>query len=64
MAHLSDIEIAQATTPMHISEIAKNTGIDEKYLEPYGNYKAKVDYSILKDLKRENGKLKAQCQSF
>ena len=57
MAYLSDIEIAQATKPQHIAKIAKSAGIDDKYLEPYGNYKAKVDYSILKDLDKENGKL-------
>ncbi|MBE6543164.1 MAG: formate--tetrahydrofolate ligase [Ruminococcaceae bacterium] len=57
MAYLSDIEIAQATKPQHITKIAKFAGIDDKYLEPYGNYKAKVDYSILKDLDKENGKL-------
>lgn len=44
---LSDIEIAQATTPQHISKIAEKLGIDFAYVEPYGNYKAKVDYNIL-----------------
>lgn len=49
---LTDIEIAQSIQPKNIKEIARNAGIDEKYLEQYGNYKAKVDLSIMKDLKR------------
>ena len=46
----SDIEIAQECQPKKITEIAASAGIDEKYLEQYGNYKAKVDYALLKDL--------------
>ncbi|MBO5744510.1 MAG: formate--tetrahydrofolate ligase, partial [Clostridia bacterium] len=57
MAYLSDIEIAQAAKPQNISEIAKSAGIDDKFLEPYGKYKAKVDYSILKELDKKDGKL-------
>ena len=57
MAYLSDIEIAQSTKMRHIHEIAAVAGVDEKYLEQYGNYKAKVDYSLLGESKRENGKL-------
>ncbi len=57
MQYKSDIEIAQSITPKHILEIAKTAGIDNKYLEQYGNYKAKIDLSILKETKRENGKL-------
>ena len=40
---LTDIEIAQSIQPKNIKEIARNAGIDEKYLEQYGNYKAKVE---------------------
>ena len=47
MGYKSDIEIAQETTMSHIREIAATVGIDEKYLEQYGNYKAKVDYNML-----------------
>jgi formate--tetrahydrofolate ligase len=54
---LSDIEIAQAATPKHISEIAKVAGVNEKYLEYYGNYKAKVDYNLLKEETHTPGKL-------
>ena len=58
MAFKTDIEIAQETPMLHISEIAKTAGVDEKYLEQYGNYKAKVDYNILKDkADKPNGKL-------
>ena len=58
MGFKSDIEIAQETPMLHIREIAKTAGVDEKYLEQYGNYKAKVDYNILKDMAdKPNGKL-------
>ncbi len=57
MAYLSDIEIAQAARIKHIRDIAESAGIDEKYLEQYGNYKAKVDYRLLGDSNRGDGKL-------
>ena len=57
MAYLSDIEIAQNAKMQPITEIAKVAGIDEKYLEQYGKYKAKVDLSIMKENQNENGKL-------
>ena len=58
MAFKTDIEIAQETQMQHIREVAKTAGVDEKYLEQYGNYKAKVDYNILTDMKdKPNGKL-------
>ncbi|MGM9550375.1 MAG: formate--tetrahydrofolate ligase [Faecousia sp.] len=58
MGFKSDIEIAQETEMQHIREVAKTAGVDEKYLEQYGNYKAKVDYNILKDMAdKPNGKL-------
>ena len=54
----SDIEIAQSVQPKKITEITAKYGIDEKYLEQYGNYKAKIDYNILNDLKdKKDGKL-------
>ena len=53
----SDIEIAQETPMLPITEIAKTAGVDDKYLEQYGKYKAKVDYNILNDVKRPDGKL-------
>ena len=54
---LSDIEIAQATTPEHISAIAEKAGVPESYLEMYGTNKAKVDYNLLKDVEHAPGKL-------
>ncbi|MDR2664774.1 MAG: formate--tetrahydrofolate ligase [Oscillospiraceae bacterium] len=54
----SDIEIAQETTLAHISEIAEIAGVDAKYIEQYGSYKAKVDLGIFGGLGgRPNGKL-------
>ena len=53
----SDIEIAQSVEMKHIKEIAKTAGVDEKYIEQYGNYKAKIDLSLLEESKREEGKL-------
>ena len=54
---LADIEIAQATEPKPIGEIAAIAGVDEKYLELYGNYKAKVDYNLLREDEHAPGKL-------
>jgi formate--tetrahydrofolate ligase len=54
----SDIEIAQECEKRKITEIAAKAGIDEQYLEQYGNYKAKVDYRLLRDLAdKPDGKL-------
>ncbi len=49
----TDIEIAQSAQMKHISEIAEVAGVDEKYLEYYGKYKAKIDLSLLKDRQRK-----------
>ncbi len=58
MGYKSDIEIAQECQKKKITEIAKLAGIDEKYIEQYGNYKAKIDYSFLKDnADKPDGKL-------
>ena len=54
---MTDIEIAQAANPLKIGEIAQAAGVDEKYLEQYGNYKAKVDYNLLKETEGKDGKL-------
>ena len=54
---LTDIEIAQACTPEPIEKIAEKAGIDDKYLECYGKYKAKVDYNLLRNEQHEPGKL-------
>ena len=57
MAYLTDIEIAQQCKMQPITEIAKSINIDDKYVEQYGKYKAKVDYSLLKESDRKDGKL-------
>ncbi len=53
----SDIEIAQSVEMKHILEIAKTAGVDNKYIEQYGNYKAKIDLSILDESDHKEGKL-------
>ena len=57
MNYLSDIEIAQSCTMKPITQIAQTAGVDEDYLELYGKYKAKVDYRLLRESKRPDGKL-------
>ena len=54
----TDIEIAQSAQMAPITEIAAKAGIDDKYLEQYGKYKAKVDLSLMKDqADKPDGKL-------
>ena len=54
----TDIEIAQSCRMKKITQVAQAAGIPEEYLEQYGNYKAKVDYKLLKDRAgRPDGKL-------
>ena len=57
MAYKTDIEIAQECKMRPITEIAKVAHVDEKYIEQYGNYKAKIDLSLLKETDRPDGKL-------
>ena len=54
---MTDIEIAQSVKMKQITEIADTAGIDSKYLEQYGNYKAKIDLSILNENTKKDGKL-------
>ena len=54
---LSDIEIAQACEMLPITEVADRLGIENKYLEQYGRYKAKVDLSLLDEQREHEGKL-------
>ena len=54
---MTDIEIAQQCRMRPITEIAALAGVEEQYLECYGRYKAKVDYRLLRDSKRPDGKL-------
>ena len=58
MAFPSDIEIAQAAKPLHITKVAAKLGISEDDLELYGKYKAKISPSVIKNLKdKPDGKL-------
>ena len=57
MEFKTDIQIAQECEMRPITEIAKTAGVEEKYLELYGNHKAKVDYRMLKETNKPDGKL-------
>ena len=57
MGYLSDIEIAQGCRMKPIQEIAKKAHVAEKYVEPYGWYKAKIDPALLNETDRKPGKL-------
>ena len=57
MAYLSDIEIAQQCQMQPITEIAKKAKVEDKYIEQYGKYKAKIDLSLLNETDRKDGKL-------
>ena len=57
MGFKSYIEIAQECTMEPITKIAEKAGIDDKYLEQYGKYKAKIDYNLLKETDKKDGKL-------
>ena len=54
---MTDIQIAQACKPRHITEIAETAGIAPEYLELYGNHKAKIDYRLLRENTNADGKL-------
>ena len=55
---LSDIEINQKAKKEKINKIAKKLNISNKYLECYGNYKAKINLSIMKKIEdNKDGKL-------
>ena len=54
----SDIEIADSVVLSNIGDIAEKAGIEEKYVENYGRYKAKIDLSYLSDNKeKKDGRL-------
>lgn len=53
----SDIEIAQSAHMKNILEITKELGIDDKYMEQYGKYKAKLDLSLLDNVSNTDSKL-------
>lgn len=45
---MTDIEIAQNAKMLKIAEVAKNLGVSEEDIEPYGHYKAKLSESLFK----------------
>ena len=54
----SDIQIAQETEMKPIRDIAGAAGVDQGYVELYGNYKAKIDYKLLEDYRdKPDGKV-------
>ncbi len=58
MSVKSDIEIAQETIMTPIRQVVENLDLNEKYFEPYGRYKAKIDPKFLADCeKKKDGKL-------
>ena len=57
MQYKSDIEIAQGAAMRPITEIARTAHVDEKYIEQYGRYKAKIDPALLKETQRKDGRL-------
>ena len=46
---LSDIEIAQQAQLRPINQVAAELGLTEDHVEPYGKYKAKIDFKIDKE---------------
>ncbi len=57
MSYKTDIEIAQSCQMRPIQEIAAAAHVDEKYIDLYGKYKAKIDLALLKETERKDGKL-------
>lgn len=54
----TDLAIARKITPEDIFKIASDAGIDQRYVEKYGNHKAKISLSFYDMVKeRPNGKL-------
>ncbi|MCK4387172.1 MAG: formate--tetrahydrofolate ligase, partial [Dehalococcoidia bacterium] len=49
----SDIEIAQEAELRPITEVAKDAGILDEELEPYGKYMAKIDYAKVLERTRD-----------
>ncbi len=55
---MEDIEIARKVKLEEITKVAKDLGIKEENIEPYGKYKAKISLKEMQECKnKENGKL-------
>ena len=46
---MTDIDIAHGCAMKNIAAIAAAAGVDEKYVEPYGRYKAKLSLELLRE---------------
>ena len=57
MERLTDLEIARRCAMSPVADIARKAGIDEKHIEQYGKYKAKIDLGYLKERGKKRGKL-------
>ena len=57
MEHPTDIQIAQQAKLLPIAAVAEQAGIEQRYLEQYGRYKAKIDPAILNDTPGRGGRL-------
>src|SRR4051812_1263048 len=54
----TDLEIARAATLLPIGTIAERAGIPDAALIPFGRYKAKLDFGLLRtQLEKPRGKL-------
>ena len=54
----TDLEIARAATLRPIGEIAARAGIPADALEPYGRFKAKIDFDFIRSVQdRPDGAL-------
>ena len=54
---MTDIEIAQSVTPIHIKKIAEKINVSEDDLELYGKYKAKLPLHLIDEKKIKSSKL-------
>ena len=52
----SDLEIAQETKMKPIKQVAKKLNLSEENYEPYGKYKAKIDFNVF-NKESKNGKV-------
>ena len=46
---MTDIDIAHGCAMKNITAVAAAAGVDEKYVEPYGRYKAKLSLELLRE---------------
>ncbi len=54
MTFPSDLEIARSVTPRPIADVARDLGLRDEEIEPYGRTKAKVNLDAIRRLEAEN----------